>query len=728
MIGAPSSSRLRGLVEHSVLTTDVARALRSSLAFAGVWIICLLNGQAIAAVFAAMVAMNLALVDVRGDYLVRLAILLTMTVVLAVSVFVGTISGANVASATLMMGALALLGGCWRHWSGDYGPNLAVISALLFLIALAQPGNWHAGLRLMMLVGFGGLCGITLQLSGWLFRPQHPLRHAVAETWVAAADLITSLRTETNEGEPFTGEFVEKESALRATVDRTLGALAAAASKRQPALLEHLDRVTHIAARLVTRVTALNTVLEAIRSRPEFTQVAPTLDLALRALANAARSAALTIITHRREQFVALEVRLQRCEHLLSILDERLLSLPSTGADVVQAKEILSQIAELLPVIRSTLAETVDQGLPRAGFALRLPELGGLSLRSLSSWVNPAQELDSVLVRYTLRVAVLMMVAVAIYKWFAIPRGYWIAFTAIVVLQPDYGATREKAGQRILGTLAGSVLGSALLWIKLPVAALVGLATIMAFGFAYFLKRRYALAVFFVTLMLVLMMEAVMPVNLDFTEGRLLSNVAGGAMALCAALFFWPKWEREQFPKIIATAVQANRNYLDAIGRQLISGEPFAGEAVQMKRKAERANSQASASIQRLLGEPSRRQNNTERAAALTAYNQRITRTLTVLGLHLNRLERVTEPAFTGTIQKINVALEALARGFETEQWPAARSETKIALPANRSAGMDLIYGQLAKVVTEIEAMTLAAQIQATDKSDLMPAPGRCET
>ena len=608
-----------------------------------------------------------------------------------------------------MMGALALLGGCWRHLSGDYGPNLAIISALLFLIALAHPGDWHAGWRLIMWVGFGGLCGIAIQLSGWFFRPQHPLRHAVAESWVAASDLITSLRAETNEGEPFTGKFVEKDSALRATVDRTLAALRVVTSKRQPALLEHLDRTTHIAARLATRVTALNTALETIRLQPAFAQIAPTLDLALRALANAARSAALTIITHRREQFLALEVRLSRCEHLLRILDERLSSLPSAGSDLIQAKEILAQIPELFPVIRSSLAETVDHGLPQAGFALRLPELGGLSARALSSWVNPAQELDSVLVRYTFRVMVLTMIAVAVYKGFAIPRGYWIAFTAIVVLQPDYGATREKAGQRILGTLAGSVLGSVLLWIKLPVAAIVGLATVMAFGFAYFLKRRYALAVFFVTLMLVLMMEAVMPVKLDFTEGRLLSNVAGGAMALCAALFFWPKWEQEQFPRIIATAVTANRIYLDAIGRQLVSGEPFIGEAVQMKRKAERANSQASASIQRLLGEPSRRQNNTERAAALTAYNQRITRTLTVLGLHLNRRERVTEPAFSTMIQKISASLESLARGLESEQLPAATTETKIDLPAKRPAGMDLIYGQLAKVVTEIEAMTLAA-------------------
>jgi hypothetical protein len=86
-------------------------------------------------------------------------------------------------------------------------------------------------------------------------------------------------------------------------------------------------------------------------------------------------------------------------------------------------------------------------------FPLRLPELSGLSLRSLGSWLNPVQQLDSVLVRYSLRGAVITMLAVAIYKWFDVQRGYWIAFTVLVVLQPDYGSTRQRAGQRIAGTL-----------------------------------------------------------------------------------------------------------------------------------------------------------------------------------------------------------------------------------------------------------------------------------
>ena len=702
------SSRVIRLLEHSVLTTDVARALRSSVAFTAAWVVCLWAGHPAVAVFAATAAQNLTLVDVRGDYRARLAILLTTTVVMAASVFAGTLTGNNVWSATLMVGALALLGSAWRHLSADYGPNLAIISALLFLFALSQPGDWRAGALVAGWVLLGCAGGILIQLCGWFIRPQHPVRHAVAESWVAASDLIAAMRTETKAAPIVTEPLAGQESTVRTAVDRTLHAINAATTKRRQFFFKHLDDATQLAARLATRVSAFHTALEPIRAHAGFGPLEPSVDLLLNALANAARSTALTIITHRPEQLMALEVRLRRCEHLIHILDGRLASLGATGAEVAQARQMLAQVADLLPTISSTITETVDHGSAHATFALRLPELGGLSLKSLSSWLNPAPQLDPVLFRYTLRVAVLTMIAVGVYKWFDVPRGYWIAFTAIIVLQPDYGSTRQKAGQRIFGTLAGCALGSSLLWVQLPVGVLLSLTAVMAFCFAYFLKRRYGLAIFFVTLMLVLITDAVEPLKWEFTLARMLSTLAGGGMALLAALLFWPKWEQEQFPKLLASGVRANRGYLTAIATALVKGEPFAGEVVQKKREAERANSLTSASLQRMLGEPSRQQNQVERAAALTAYNQRLTRAATVLAVHLNKRESFRRPEFDLLSKVIGEALGALAQEIELGKSSANSVTGQIVIPPSPGdPSVELIYGQIARIVTEIEAMKM---------------------
>ncbi len=369
----------------------------------------------------------------------------------------------------------------------------------------------------------------------------------------------------------------------------------------------------------------------------------------MRSLANMARSTAITLITYRPEQFLALEVRLRRSTDLIRVLDGRLAELHPEDAEVAQCRQLLAQVSELLPVVRATLAETVDHGLTNSGFVLRLPELGGTPLQLLGAWVNPPAQMDPVLIRYTLRVAVLLMKSVGAYKWFEIPHGYWIAFTVLVVLQPDYGATRRKAGQRLAGTLAGSAFGSLLLWVKMPIGVLVLFASIAAFGFAYFFRNRYSFAVFFVTVMIVLMTEAMIPVDLSFTVARLLSTLAGGVLALIAAFLLWPKWERSKSPALspqlcVPTENIGNRRRLFCSGR-IIYRRCRKDEA-----RAERANSQAVASLQRLLSEPSWRKNNLEQAAALTTSNQRLTRTVTVLGQQLNKRQRVTQPGFAGVV------------------------------------------------------------------------------
>ncbi|WP_075090774.1 FUSC family protein [Verrucomicrobium spinosum] len=211
---------------------------------------------------------------------------------------------------------------------------------------------------------------------------------------------------------------------------------------------------------------------------------------------------------------------------------------------------------------------------------------------------------DPALVRYALRMALLTTLAVAAYLHWAVPRGYWMAFAIIVVLQPDYGATRQRAFQRVTGTVAGALLGSATLFMPLPHWLLAGLTISAAFTFAYFLKRCYGLAVFFVTIMIVLLTELHVPVHLDFTIGRLLSNLAGAVLALVAAAWFWPVSERSRFPGLMAAAIRANGVYFDEVAREFSARGTFHQRIVRAKQVAEREASRAAASLQRLLAEP----------------------------------------------------------------------------------------------------------------------------
>ena len=82
----------------------------------------------------------------------------------------------NAAGIVLGMGVVALGGGVWRHLSADYGPSMAVSSALLFLLGLSQGGGVQLALHLADLTALGGAFGLGVHACTWLIRPQHGLR------------------------------------------------------------------------------------------------------------------------------------------------------------------------------------------------------------------------------------------------------------------------------------------------------------------------------------------------------------------------------------------------------------------------------------------------------------------------------------------------------------------------------------------------------------------------
>ncbi|HWD21318.1 MAG TPA: FUSC family protein [Verrucomicrobiae bacterium] len=672
------------IVERFELQPDAARSLRAGLAFAIPLLVCHQLHRAAEATFISMAALNLSLPDLRGAYRIRFSILAAMTLLAASSAFLGVCCAGSPVAAVMAMGFIALLGGVWRHLSGDYGPSMAVSSALLFLLGLAQPGGEASGEYLALQVATGGALAAFFHVCYWFVRPQHALRFAVAETWVAASDLAAAMR-------PGGPPVAMPERELRAALDRTFVVLGASQSRKQSKLIAHLEEIRREVVHLTTRMIAFHTSLEPVMARPDFARCVPVVDSVMKALGDAARSVALTLIMHRAENFAASNVRLRRCRDLICTLEAQINSLANTGLEMEQVRATLARLAEELPRIRAALRETADHTVARSGFSASLPDLSARSVQSLGAWLRPSSQPDPVLIRYALRMAVFTMLAVALYKYFEIPRGYWIAFTIMVVLQPDYGSTRQRAGQRIGGTAAAAVIAGALIRIKLPLLMLDGLACLSALIFAYFLKRSYGLAIFFVTINLALITETLAPVKQDFIVVRVLATLLGGGLALLAARIFLPIWEGQKSPVLLAAALRANAAFLRAL--------TAAPDPLMAKRAAENANRYLAASVERLLAEPAALQENPERLAALATYNQRITRALTVLAV---QLPVPLDANLTGQIERV---LESLAERVAASA--AARADLGPELQRIESALVPttLVNVQLLKIVAEIRAM-----------------------
>lgn len=715
-------ARARHYLEEQRLQPDINRGLRATVGFMGAFLVAAWLKLPVEASFAAIAAQNIAMVDIRGSYPLRLSLLLAMTAIVAGSCWLGGMAGGHLPSALGAIALVTVLGGVWRHLSPDYGMSLAINSAFLLMFALALPdGAAHA--NNYFLAGLcGGLWGLFVQVALWPFRAQHPLRRAVADSWLALSDLLEAMAPGENvDANARQRRIVAKEAALRTALDQTSATLAVAHAGRKRPHLRELDELNLIAARFATRLVAFNTALDTLMARPDFAALAPSFAPVLASLTNLARTTAVTVVSRQPSHLIAAEVRLRRVGNLIQALQDRVLAQTGRAPDATQLTFLLHQIATLGTALGSTLRATVDRANEHAAFSVELFDLHTWTMRPLASALNFSRRPDPALLRFVARLTVLEVAGVAAFKLLDLAHGYWLPLTVLVVLQPDYGSTRLRAGQRVAGTLAGSVAASLLLWLALPPAVLFGAMAATMFGFALFLKRNYGHAVFFITLFVVLITETEAKVTLAFTLERLAVTGAGGLLALLAAQLFWPAWERKFFPGNLARALRANRDYVRMLGDRILSGGGYDAGAIALKRGAEKANSVVFSSLQRMSGDPASQQEGIEAAATLANGNQRLTRALTVVALHLSPGTALQRPELSRFVTAAVETLEALAVTVESGQTDRARlaalredlDQLALRAPAGASPLELSAYGQFARGATELGAMLLAAEAGA---------------
>ncbi|MFT4175926.1 MAG: FUSC family protein [Luteolibacter sp.] len=711
MVASKRWSFLSEFFERESLRPDLNRAVRATTAFMVPLVAVAAGWVKFEAIHLCIAAQSIAMVDVRGPYSLRLGLLLAVGVIFCASTYLGGLGAESLAWGLVATALLIAAGGCWRHLSPDYGPGLAVASGLLFFVTLAETGPGKDQATLATAIGSG--FGLLLQVLLWPFHPQHPLRRTAAESWSALGDLLAAMAGNfTSPGHE--AELAEVE--LRATLNRTQASLNAR-KRRLGGFHRQVELLNIAAARLGMRVIALRTALESNAAKPEFRQFELALLPVVHSLTNSARSVALAVVSRQPSHWAAFEVRVKRLENLFDVAKSQAALQISDPVARAQVVNLLQQVQDQLPIVRVALKNTLSRSSERGAFSLELFDLETLTLRPLAATLNFSRSIDPVLVRHTARAMVLTLVSVAWIKWMPMSHGYWLPLTILVVLQPDFGATREKAAQRVLGTLIGGAIASSLLWLHPPlVVVLIAAGTTMAL-FGYFLKRNYGLAVVFITLMVVLLTEAHQPVTLAFTLERMGLTLTGGLLAFGAAWIFWPSWEKRRFPAIMAKALGCNLEFLKRIDQHLSQGIPYTDEIVQVMRSAESANAEAFSSLRRMSGDPENHRQGLEKAAALANGNKRVTQALSVIALHLNP-QRTHHPEALEHFEKICVAaFEDLIELAETGGKSRSLSNVLSELETFRTPEIDAehadphrfrepwIFPQLVRVCTELSGM-----------------------
>ncbi|HUN51834.1 MAG TPA: FUSC family protein [Candidatus Sulfotelmatobacter sp.] len=676
-------------------------ALRGTIAIAAPLLLLPPLGFAGAAHMVVIGALQTSIVDVGGPYGSRLRGMILNSIVASLLLLAGTWCGGAWWLAGLAMALVAVAGGLMRAL-GQGAAALGVTFGVALLIGVQLQLPLGEAAVAAAAYSVGGLWTILVALVVWRLRPYKRLEQEVGGIWEELAALTALLPA------PAEGTVARR---------RQEQALAA----RQRSLRDAIERARAALGEARGEIAGAGTVMAQLLV---LLRAAARIAMAEAALADAFLNAGTTVTAEIAGAVAALE---RTCRDVAGLLGR--------GRGNIALEAYQQSVRKLLPpdapaggdnsaVLRALalalrhLEAADDAAKALFGADHRMPGLlpplepappAAARLATFRAHLT----LSSLIFRHALRVALSAGVATAIMVWFAIPHGMWLPLTALVVPQPEFGGTLRRALDRSLGTIGGAVLAAILLYFLHGTVAFE--AAIIVLGFAAFLllRRKYAFAIVFLTVLIMLLLGLADPDPWIDLRDRIVDTVSGAIVALVTAYLLWPQWEHERLLPRVAEALRANAAFLQA-ALGLLGGSATLDDVLQPRRAAEIATGNAEAAFQRMLAEPRAQRRDIGRAFPLVTHLRRLNQHLTALIAHLEAapLRSTLSTALSAALKSaLDTATGALAQDaaippFEPPEAILVQMRRELLQAAAAHEGLGALVG---RIVSDVGAIYFAA-------------------
>jgi len=644
-------------------------------------------------------ALNTSMVDAGGSYRSRLTAMAMFAVVGPCLLLLGTAAVTEWWLATLCMFAITVVSGLVRALGpGSIGLGINMAVAFLVGLSVGESGGPHLSWALSF--GGGALWTILVALAFWQLRPYRRIEQEIAGAWEAVAALVGAAQA----------AEVGASVVMRRRREQRLAArhrLAREAVERARDVLGEMRAGTTGPGTMLAQLTVLLNAAARIGAAAVTLGEVAMPESALRRAAIAELERSCREVAHlllRGAGELALDPMRRRVQEPGSGGE------PERGADqlaLAQAMRHLENADEAFRQLFGRRRRLLDVLRPPADF--RLPS--GAALRTLRAHLTP----DSAIFRHALRVAVVAALGTAVITRYGLAHGIWLPLTSLVILQPEYGGTINRALQRTAGTVAGAVVAGILLASVHGTAPFDAAIAVLLFATFALIRRRYGYAITFLTpIVMLLIGEGSADPWIDLAE-RIAYTVVGAALALAAGYGLWPQWERERLSDRLARAIRADRDYLVAALAGLAIGGPPAAALGQLRRQAEIAVGNADAAFQRMLGEPAHRRARVDAGFTALVYIHRLSRHTTALAAHLGVV--VAASAALDTLRQLLVtALEDVAQALDDGRPPTPRpafdeplAQLRAALSEGGAASADRsVAALLDQLVSDTTGLILA--------------------
>lgn len=186
--------------------------------------------------------------------------------------------------------------------------------------------------------------------------------------------------------------------------------------------------------------------------------------------------------------------------------------------------------------------------------------------------------------------------------------SYWILMTIIIILKPAFSLTKRKNSDRLLGTIAGGIIGLLLLLFIKDKTILFVFMLFFMLGTYTFKTLNYIVMVIFLTPYILILFHLLGLGALNVASERLLDTAIGSALAFFASYFLFPKWESENIQKYMDDVLKANIRYLQKLRIIFMGNKISTLDYKLMRKELFVSTANLSAAFHRMLSEPKSKQ------------------------------------------------------------------------------------------------------------------------
>jgi uncharacterized membrane protein YccC len=651
------------------------QAIRSTIGVAVPLILGIATGQVIIGVIIASGSLTLGSVGLRDPYRTRVRTMLLASLFVALSTFVGGITGS--------VGWLLILAtGIWGIFAGIFASvsqlglivGLQACTALIVYAHLAPTPLQAVEIALLLFIGALFQTLLAILPSPWTNTT--PERSALATIYQKLADYATNFSeqdmlqladimlqghttllnsdTRAEKGQMF-ARLLDEAERLRLTLTILASSYQRLAKGQQEEKKagEYLQQIIYFSG------DELRIIAQAIKPPPRFTE---------------------------------LSIPRPYEEIKQSLAELRKLAQTSGSQQVIQP--ILPYCSALLAELQIARKLAVSWRYARQYWPVRIhfpyPRPPHLHLEDTWSSIRANLSLQSSAFRHAIRLGVALALATALFQTFHVPveRGYWIPMTALLVLRSDFITTFTRGIARMLGTMLGAVLTTLLVVFLMPShVALVAIITIAVYLMYSTLYANYAIFSVAVTMAAVFLISFSTPQTVTTALYRAIDTSIGGVLALLIYVL-WPTWEQYQVPANIAKRLEALGHYLNAVMQHYAHpGNQQTSDLDKQHMESRLARSNAIGSVRRALQEPKAHRINAELAEGLLGAADNIARSTLRMEAYLHDNPPHSElPEIATFGQQANEALNRLAASLREGHQPTQLPDVQEALRALQAA------------------------------------------